>query len=171
MATSASSKSKKTDEIPSDTINKKGTDGQFDFSAITIQAAPEMPKQNRKAVEPNPLEGAVKASVDAGYKPMQFGPIPTEMVNKAKNLMHRAAREAGHGLTIRETAGEEGIVTLVYCAKKDKKERKYTIDQVRAWVEENYSEQERAAAGYASDKRVPPGVISAYRQANGIDGE
>lgn len=162
MATSATRKSTKNDTATTDTAPA------FDFGAIKVREAVELPKQNRKATEPNPLEGAVKASVDAGYKPMEFGPIPKEMVSKAKNLMHRAAREAGHGLTIREITSDDGV-TLVYCAKEGKKERKYTMDQVRTWVEENYSDTEREQAGYAPGKRVPVGVIAAYRKAHGID--
>lgn len=146
------------------------TSNGFDFGAVQVKEAKELPKATRQR-EPNPLDPTVKLSVDAGYKPMEFGPIPADMVSKAKNLMHRAAREADHGITIREMPQEDGTVILVFCAKEGKRERKYVMADVRKWVEENYSESEQESAGYAPGKKVPTGVIAAYRKAMGIDSE
>lgn len=139
---------------------------EFDFGAVSVKAATELPKQSR-VDKPNPLAEKVAISVTEGYTPQEFGPIPADMVKTAKNLMHRAAREAGHGLAIR-TRSVNGEITLIFQAKEGQKERKYSVADVRKWVESEYSIGDQENAGYFPGKRVPVGVLRAYRTAHQI---
>ena len=140
---------------------------EFDFATIVPTAATALPKQQKPGKD-NPLAATVKASIDDGYKPFSYGPIPDAIAGKAKNLMHRAARELGVGLAVRVTSHGNGTTTLVYQAKQEKKERKYTNDQVRGWVA---AEMAKGVAfpGYDAGKRLTADVLKRFRDANGMN--
>lgn len=143
------------------------TTDAFDFSAITPTAAAELPKQRKENTKANPMLAIVKHSADNGYKPFQYGPLPTDMVKKAVNFMHRAARELEIGCSVRQVDNGDGTTTIVYQAKQEKKTRKYTNADVRAWVK---TQQDAGTefAGYDANKRIPADVFKAYRDAHNL---
>lgn len=168
MAGKTPVKDKPEDKTPDVKPEEKKSDvPAFDFSVIEVKEAAELPKQERKTTPPNIMAAKVAKSVEAGYRPMEFGPIPAASVDEAKSLMHRAARDAGHGLNVREVPQEDGSVLLVFLAKQEKKTRKYTNDEVRAWVAKQQAEGVDFP-GYDPKKRVPGSVTKLYRAAHNI---
>lgn len=162
---------KKNDSKPADKAADKAADkpaDTFDFGAIKPVVAAALPKQDRKTEKPNPMVPIVKVSVDNEFKPMQYGPIPNTMVTTAKNLMHRAASHSLKvGLSIRVVDNGDETSTLIYQAKAEKKERKYTNEQVREWVRAEMANGKKFD-GYADDKRMPANVFKAYREAHNL---
>lgn len=116
-------------------------------------------RRNATNREPNPTEEAVKHSHDTG-EALAFDGLPDgEAVKKVEGFLRRAASDAGHGIKIRATVGDDGTHTVTFQATKQKRERQYTVEDIRTWAETN-------GFGKISGK-VPANVRDAFKTANG----
>lgn len=144
---------------------------KFDFASVKVTKATVIPKTTRKS-EPNPMESIVAASVEADWAAMEYGPIPKALAGKVRTLMHRAAREAdkpegGHGLKfLPETDNGDGTITLIFQAKKEKKVRAYTSEDVRKWIDATWDEAKKKEMKYNPNKRIPAEISKLYREAH-----
>jgi len=143
----------------------------FDFTALTVKPAAELPKLARKSgvrtPKVNPMAAIVQKSVDAGYKPMDLDPIPDNMVSKVKNFMYRAARDGNYGIDIRPRANGDGTTTITFTTKAERKGRKYTAQDVRDWCDAQAADG-KPVNGYIAGKRIPAAVAKLYRTAHNI---
>lgn len=148
----------------------------FDLESLEVRDAPApLPKSKRVSKKVDPMlaivAGKVKVSVDAGYVSKDIGPMPSEQAKKVKALMYRAAREAGHGIKVRDVPSEDdpNLITLRFEAKREKKVRRYTADQVREWADTTYTDHDaKEMFGYVKGKRVPAALAAAYRDAHDL---
>ena len=137
-----------------------GFDG-FDMSALTATPLAAPP------VKPNPLAAQVAASVGDGWDAngrglwMELPPIPAGKVTPVVAMLHNAASQANHGLATRTTKNSDGTVTIAFQSKRDRKEAKYTAQDVKDWARENYP-------GYDGGKASAE-IRKAFRLANGYE--
>lgn len=132
----------------------------FDFNAVEVQDAPELPKIANRDEKPNPLVPALRESLDTG-KAKVLPRIPEAARKDADNYLRRAAIKLGCGVAIRPVDNGDGTVALHFQAKA-KSKRNYTIADVREWAREN---------GYAETDLTPKvqhHVSDAYRAAHDL---
>lgn len=133
----------------------------FDFSTAAVQDSEAMPARAPREEKPNPLLPAVRASLDSNTAKM-LPRVPAAAVKDAQNYLRRAAVKIDCGIEIRPEDNGDGTVNVHFKAKHEKRERAYTVEDVRAWAAENgYSESDL-------QPKVKPYVSDAYREAHGM---
>lgn len=136
-------------------------DTGFSFDNITVMDADVLPQRAARVEKPNPLLGAVQNSLDTG-KGKQLPPIPVANQKEADNYLRRAAVKLQCGITIRSQDNGDGTVTVFFEATHHKRNRKYTVDDVRAWAVEQGWDNEILYP------KVPREISNAYREAHGL---
>lgn len=139
-------------------------DSGFSFDNITVTDSTDVPARAAREEKPNPLLGAVQGSLSDG-KWKQLPAIPESAAKDADNYLRRAAVKLNCGVQIRREVGgnvPDGLVVVHFVAKHEKRERTYTVADVRAWAQE---------IGYdAADlyPKVHRDISNAYREAHGM---
>lgn len=141
---------------------RKNTDGaDFDFAAVEVADSTQMPARAARDEKPNPLLGAVSDTLLSGT-PKVLPRIPDDKVKDATNYLRRASVKLDCGIEIRTERNGDGTTAVHFQAKAEKRNRNYTVEDVRAWADEQ---------GYTDAElwpRVQKHVSNAYREAHGF---
>jgi hypothetical protein len=141
----------------------KNTDTQdtgFSFDNITVTDSTDVPARAARDEKPNPLLGAVQGSLSDG-RWKQLPAIPTDRAKDADNYLRRAAVKLACGIEIRKEETAAGIV-VHFRAKHEKRNRAYTVEDVRTWAREmGYDESDLTP-------KVHRDISNAYRDAHGM---
>lgn len=141
----------------------KETPVSFDFDNITAVPATEPVKTFKH----NPLKHLVQEAVDAGYEPRTIGvPVPDDVKKDVIGMLRRAALPADKGgldvgMTITEKNNGDETWEISFAVKPEKRERKYSVEDVRAWATEQGTPRELIYP------RVDATVSRGYRIAHG----
>lgn len=114
----------------------------------------------KREKEHNPTEEAVKHSRETG-EVLAFPGLPDEdAVKKVISLLRRAANDADHGMQI-QTVKDGETYTVNFKAVDRKRDRKYTADEIRAWLLEN-------GKGDYTGVKIPNELREEFRVAKGF---
>lgn len=136
-------------------------DSGFSFANITVTDSENVPARAPRDEKPNPLLGAVSASLADG-KWKRLPAIPAEAAKEADNYLRRAAIKLSCAMKIRKETQDDGTVVVHFIGSNERRARNYTVEDVRAWAVE---------IGYdASDlhPKVHRDISNAYREAHGL---
>ncbi len=106
--------------------------------------------------KPNPLLDALRTSLESD-KVLQVPVSSLEQADEAQNLLRRASKTLGCGLSMKATATH-----IVFKGKKDKRERKYTATQIREWARKEGATEDMLTPRIAREVRL------AFRKAHGL---
>lgn len=140
----------------------EATTPAFDFGSLTAVPIAAPPKKA------NPVAHLAVASKGDDWDAkglgtwMEIPALPAGQVTPLVNLLHNAAKDAGHGMNTRTTKNDDGTVTVAFQSKRDKREAKYSAEDVKTWAVENYP-------GYAKGGKLSAEIRKAYRLANGFE--
>lgn len=135
--------------------------GEFSFDAVTVVDSDNMPGRAPRAEKANPLLPAVQDSLNKN-KAKALPAIPVSAAKDADNYLRRAAIKLGCGISIRSVDNEDGTVTVHFHATHEKRNRTYTVADVRAWA---------LAQGWREEDlypKVPREISNAYREEHGM---
>lgn len=140
---------------------KDAQDTGFSFDNITVTDSVHVPQRAARDEKPNPLLAAVQASLsDGAWK--QLPAIPESAAKDADNYLRRAAIKLACGVQIRKENAGDGMVSVHFLAKNEKRNRAYTVEDVRDWAREQ---------GYNDSDLLPKvhrDISNAYREAHGM---
>lgn len=135
---------------------EKKTEAPAPSFAVEVAPDADVLKTTRTS-KPNPLLEALQNSITMG-KALQVSVASAEQGTEVENLLRRAAKTIGCGLSMRNTGTH-----VVFQGKAQKRERKYTSADIRTWAEENGATRDMLYP------RIAKEVRKAFRQAHGID--
>lgn len=146
--------------------NAKTDDQPAESTGSGLPLAPRASQGVARAVkvrDENPTLDAVRGTLVDG--PMAYDVPDEESAKKVVNYLTRAATELGVGLRKSVSANADGTWSVDFEATEDKRVRKYSSDEIRAWYGQTF-ETDGGPAELSG--RIPAEVREAFKIANGF---
>lgn len=124
------------DEDSDDDVEDSGTISETALTLTPRLSTGVVRAPRTRDTAPNPTLDTVKHSLENDVA-LAFDVANENQAKEVKNLLRRAAQTLGCGLKLSATAHDNGTVTVDFHATARKRQRSYTVDDIRAWAKEN----------------------------------